>query len=390
MDQTVWNTLHGHIFQLTDPNGTAIVSRLAFHADFILVLLAPFYFFWQNPQMLLILQTVITAAGVFFVYFLSRDILKNKTLALVFSVVFLLNPSLQRSVIYDFHAVTLATTFLLGAFYFMYKKKYTWFIVFALLAGITKEQIWAIIALFGLYIAFFQKRRVLGLAVFVISTVIAYLLIWKFIPQAAGAQHFALSYYSNGDITDSPTSLLKSFLFSPGKTFALLDSPARISYLNKLFAPVGYLSIFSPLLLIFAGPDLAINMLSSKAELYQIYYQYTAAITPFILISSIFGAGFLLKKIRQVSPFILSVYLVVVSLYTAYLYGPLPGAKEPNLDMITKVNPDKNAINRLLSAIPQKYSVAASNSLGAHLTHRTYLFTIPAGLDNADYIVFFC
>ena len=43
MDQTVWNTIHGRIFQLTDPNGTTNISRLAFHADFILVLIAPLY-----------------------------------------------------------------------------------------------------------------------------------------------------------------------------------------------------------------------------------------------------------------------------------------------------------------------------------------------------------
>ena len=30
MDQTVWNTVHGRFFQLSDPNGTATVSRLAF------------------------------------------------------------------------------------------------------------------------------------------------------------------------------------------------------------------------------------------------------------------------------------------------------------------------------------------------------------------------
>jgi len=183
-------------------------------------------------------------------------------------------------------------------------------------------------------------------------------------------------------------ALLQSFFFSPIKTFNLIIDPARISYLIKLFAPVGYLAIFSPLFLIFAGPDLAINLLSGKSELYQIYYQYTAAITPFIFIASIFGARFLLERIRFITPFILSLYLIVTGIYSAYLFGPLPGSKEPNLDMITRTNPDAKDIDRVLDAIPSQYSVTTSNSLGSHVTHRAYLFTIPNGWDNADYIIF--
>lgn len=388
MEQTVWNTLHGNIFEFTNPNGTNIVSRLSFHADFILVLFAPIYFFWQDPRMLLVSQAVVTGAGAFFVYLIAKDLLKNKNLALVFALIYFLNPSLQRSVIYDFHAVTLATTLLLGSFYFMYKKKYGWFVLFSLLAALTKEQIWAIIALFGIYIFIFQKKRVFGSFVFIASSCVLYLLIWRIIPHVAGSQHFALSYYSNGEAASSPTALLEQFLFSPVKTIGLVLQPERLDYLNALFSPLGYLAIFSPLFLIFAGPDLVINLLSTKGELYQIYYQYTAAITPFIFIASIFGVAFLLKRFRFITPSLLIVYLVLSGIYTSYLYGPLPGAKSPNLDMVTKVNSDKEKINMVLSDIPSQYSVATSNSLGSHVTHRQYLFTIPYGWDDADYVIF--
>ena len=388
MEQTIWNTLHGHIFEFTNPNGTTIVSRLAFHADFILVLLAPIYALWQDPRLLLLIQTAILGLGAFFVYGLSTLVTKNKNVSLVISLLYLLNPSLERAVIYDFHAVTLATTFLLGAFYFMYQKKYIWFVLLAILAGICKEEIWAIDALFGLYILVFQKKKMLGSTVFAGSVLILYTLIWKIIPQAAGSQHFALSYYSNGEVTDSPTSLIKLFLFSPLKTLSLLMDSARLMYLNQLLLPIGYLGLLAPLFLIFASPDLVINLLSSKAELHQIYYQYSSAITPFLFISTIFGAAFVLKRLKKIPEIVLLAYLVCAGLYSAYLYGPLPGAKSPNLDMITKPMPDRITINRLLGAIPSQYSVSTSNSLGSHVTHRQYLFTMPYGWDKADYIIF--
>jgi uncharacterized membrane protein len=138
MDQAVWNTIHGRIFQITDPNGTAIISRLAFHADFILVLISPLYLIWSNPQMLLLLQTVTLAFGAVFVYLIANHLLRNKSLALTLSAVFLLNPSLQFSNLYDFHAIVLGTTLLLATFYFFLRRKYLLFLIFAFLSGATK------------------------------------------------------------------------------------------------------------------------------------------------------------------------------------------------------------------------------------------------------------
>lgn len=389
MAQTVWNTLHGNIFEFTNPNGLNIVSRFSFHADVFLVLLAPFYAIWQDPRMLLVLQVLLTGGGVLFVYLLARDITKEKSLALVFSLLYLLNPSLERSVIYDFHAVTISTTFLLGAFYFVYKKRYWYFLFFAVLAALTKEQIWAVIALFGLYILFIQKNYKLGLAVFFTSISVLYALIWYVIPSFAGSQHFALSYYSNGQISDSPTSLIKFYLFSPAKAVELISDPTRINYLTKLLLPLGLLPLGAPLILIFTLPDLTINLLSTKSELYQIYYQYTAAITPFLFTAAIITMGYLLRKLPKVPTVIFILYLAVIGGYYSFLYGPLPGAKEPNLDMITKPFPEKKTIDKLLSTIPQEASVATSNSLGSHVANRRYLFTHPYGWNKADYVIFY-
>src|SRR3989344_5309848 len=75
MDQTVWNSLHGRFFEFTDPSGTEIVSRLAYHADFILIILSPFYLLWEDSRMLLLIQTVVIALGAYFVYRISDFVL---------------------------------------------------------------------------------------------------------------------------------------------------------------------------------------------------------------------------------------------------------------------------------------------------------------------------
>lgn len=385
MDQTVWNTINGRIFELTDPNGTNIISRLAIHADFILILLSPFYLLWESPKMLLLIQTVILALGTGFVYAIAKKAIKNKNLALTFGVLFLLNPALQFTNLYDFHGVTLSTTFLLGSFYFLMKKKYLPLLIFSILAGLTKEHVWLITALFGFYI-FFSKKRFFGIIIFAMSIFLFYYLIWHAIPNALGNKHFALSYYS--EFGDSPTQIVKNIFLSPQKTLSVVTQKDQLIYLKNLFLPVGFIPIFAFPFMIFSIPDLFINLLSKNPNLHQIYYQYSASITPFILISTIFGVKNLKKWFPKIPNAIFICYLVFFTLVSTYHYGPLPGAKKPNIAMFTRQLPEAKYIDNFLSTIPPKYSIAATNNVGSHLSHRQKIYTIPVGIDKADYIVF--
>lgn len=393
MDQTVWNTAHGRIFQLTDPDGTLPISRLSVHADFILILISPLYLLFPNPKILLFLQTFILALGAFAVFLISKEIIRNKNISLAFSITYLLNPAIQFTNLYDFHPVTLATTFLLFTFYFFLKRKYILFLIFAILAGLTKEEEWAIVGIFGIFIAIRSylehvkdrwKNIFIGIIIFIIGVLASYLLIGKIIPLVKGSDHFALSYYS--DFGGSTTEILKNIIFNPLKTIFTLLGKDQIYYLEQLFGPLGFLSILSPLYLIFAIPDLLIDLLSNNLQLHQIYYQYSASITPFIFISSIFGAKYLVTKIKKISFEHVSLYLIFSTLFFAYITGPLPATKQSNTDMISKPLLNSERISKFLSKIPKKYSIASTNNLGSHLSRRQNIYTIPIGLDRADVI----
>ncbi len=386
MAQTVWNTTQGNIFTLTDPNGTREVSRLAYHADFILVLLSPFYALWQDPRMLLFIQTLVLSMGGVFVYLIARHILENRTLSLALSLCYFLNPAVQYTNLYDFHSVSLATTFLLAAFYFIQKKYFTLTLVFLILAGITKEQVWLINALLGLYILFIAKQRKLGLFIFTTSSFLFYYLLWIAIPNSLGSTHFALEYYS--DFGDSPGAVLKNIFFEPIKTIQALLLPDRIGYLKQLFLPLGYLSFLAPFYLIFAGPDLGINLLSTNPTLHQIYYQYSSTVTPFIFISAIFSMKLIRIYIPEIPHLAFAVLIFITTLISAYTYGPLPGAKKPNLDMFTKPLSIRQVVDEQIKEIPEHESVSASNNLGSHLSHRKSIYVVPYGIREADNVLF--
>src|SRR6185437_8814861 len=123
------------------------------------------------------------------------------------------------------------------------------------------EEVWLTVALFGLLLFFSHKKRLFGSLLFLFSLAMFYILFWYAIPITLGAQHFALAYLS--DFGDNPTKIVKSMILSPVKIFLTVIEHSRLDYLKQLFLPVGYLSIFFPFLLIFAVPDLLIDLLSS-------------------------------------------------------------------------------------------------------------------------------
>ncbi|MEK7502173.1 MAG: alpha/beta fold hydrolase [Patescibacteria group bacterium] len=386
MDQAVWNTIHGRIFKITDPNGTDIISRLSFHADFLLILISPLYLIWSHPKMLLLLQSVVLGSGALFVYLISKNVLKNKNISLAFSLAYLLNPSLQFANLYDFHPVTLATAFLLGAFYFLIKKRHLWLSIFLILAALTKEQVWVIASLFGIYLFFVDKKRFLGILLTVFSLSVFYYLIAKAIPMARGAQHFALSYYS--DFGESPLVIIRNIFLSPGKIIETLLHKEQLIYLIRIFSPLGFLSLFYPMILVFTLPDFFINLLSNNSQLREIYYQYTAAITPFIFISAIYGVSILRKRFSQLPLKFFTWYLLIAAILGAYYIGPLPGSKNPGISMFTRQLAERKIISEFLEGIPPQFSIASTNNLGSHLSRRQKIYTIPVGIDKADMIVF--
>lgn len=386
MAQTVWNTVHGNIFMLTDPNGTREISRLAFHSDFILILLSPFYLIWEDPRMLLVIQTLVLSLGGIFVYKISNHVLKNKNLSLVFALGYFISPAVNFTNLYDFHSVTLATTFFLGAFYFIFKKKYGAMLILLVLAAITKEQVWVITGLTGAYLFFAHKKRLLGASIFLISFFIFYILIWYLMPQSLGKEHFAVSYYS--DFGDSPLKIIGNIFLSPLKTLQTLLLPDRLLFIKQIFLPLGYLSFFAPLFLIFAGPDLAIDLLSANPPLHQIYYQYSATITPFVFISAIFAVKFIRSKIPQIPYNAFSLMLILLTLISAYDFGPLPFAKRPSINTYRRPLPERAIMDEYISSLSPDEKISATNNIGAHLSHRRNIYVVPQGLDIADRVIF--
>lgn len=417
MDQTVWNTINGRVFLLTNPDGTNIMSRLGIHSDFILIILSPLYILWSDPRMLLLIQTLVIASGALFLYLLSNKVLNNKNISLLLSISYLLNPFIQKQNLFDFHPVSLATTFLIASFYYLYLKKYKVFLIFLLLSTMTKENVFLVSSIFGLYILItnnkgkiqnlykykttpnklsfiflsfkdfiLNKNNLLGMILFLISFAAFYLLVAKFIPEARGDSHFALSYYKN--FGDDTFDLIKNIFLVPNKIISVFFSIDSFNYIKKILLPVGYLPLLSPAYLAFTIPDFIINLASSNQNLRSIHYHYMALITPFVYISSIFGIKRILKNNSRFLTNLIIYYLIFFALLGTFQYGSLPGSQNPALEIYNKKKENAGQISAFLKRIPDGLSIASTNNLGSHLSQRQKIYTLPIGIKEADVVLF--
>ncbi len=404
MHQTVYNTFsaikmgdYSRFLELTNPHGFDQVKRMAIHNDMLLALLSPFYFIYNGPETLLVIQSIVLGSGAFALFGIAQHVLaksKNKHLfSLLVSLSFLFFPAMQRANEFDFHAVTLATTLLLYMFYFFLKKRYGWSYFFFALSVLSKEEVALSTAFFGIYILYRERKSwKFGLTILISSIIWFLVSILIIIPTFRSDTHFALKYYS--DFGDSPMKVILGIVSHPVSILKYIWRSDTLRYFTDLLGPVGFLSLFSPLVLLIALPECAIDLFSNSLNMRNIFYHYTSVITPFIFISAVYGFAVIEKctvRIRSTKIKMGTVALLVLvscTVYFSYLISPLPFLPQQNVHPFLwpqKDTQDATMWKEILA--DERLKIMATGHSAPLFSSRRYLYTFSDRYDLADYVV---
>jgi uncharacterized membrane protein len=418
VNQAFWNTVHGRPLQFTNWRGVELDlandSRLAMHVEPIYFVLAPIYWLWQQPETILILQTIILALGALPVFWLARDRLRSHLAGVAFAAVYLLFPGLEAANMWEFHAVALAAPLLLFAFYFGQKGRWGLLWLFALLAMATKEEVSLSVLVMGFGFAVWglvRARRALapprssrawlrrairtplvihGAALMLVAALWFVVAVFVIVPHFEGSRSPYLSYYnqlSGGAAAGG----------GKGGVVALLTAAVRavfnrrnVQYLIDLYTPVAFLSIFSPLALAISAPDLAINLLSTHEPMHFVEkYHYVAPLLPGIMISAILGVAWLSRQIARLTKLprhtvVLALTGIVFAstLYYHHYHGYTPLARAFESYQVSSHHRVGEAIAR---SIPIEAAVSAQPNLNPHVSGRKTLYRFPY-IGDAEYI----
>lgn len=345
MHQAVSNTAHGHLFEMTDPNFYFQGHRLGYHFDPILALFAPAYMLFNNAMVLIIGQAVAVVSGAMAVYLLALYELKNKFYAVMLATSYLLYFPVQMTVIADYHNVTLATALLLWAFYWAETRRYKISYCAIVLAWLAKENVPLVTAGMGFY--FFLKGRKKFGSSLMATSVLWFAIVYKVImPYFRVGRHFAETYYT----ADIVVNLHRLF------------SPASFSYLFELLEPFLFVPLLAPQLLLIALPEWLINLLSANGNMRELQYHYTALLSPFILIATIYA----LKKVPHKKFFI--ILMLCANLYFSFAQGSFGKKYTPDVAGLQVIAKWQNILR------DDNLPVATSGHLAPYFSGRRYFY----------------
>ena len=379
LTQAVWSTANGRFLEMTDLQGRQF-SRLGAHFDPLVALLAPLWWLWPSPDMLLVVQGVGVALGAVPVFLLARKHLGGEWSGLCFALVYLLYPPTQWLVVDDFHPVALATPLLLGAIWFLDEDRLLPFALCAVAACLTKEQVGLVVAMLGIWHAFGHGRKRAGLVIFVAGALVAVIAAAVVIPHYApgGGSPFAARYDAVGG---SPAGIVETAVLHPLRLLQIAFEGRDIGYLWELLAPLGGLPLLAPLVTLSALPEIALNVLSGTPTQSSIHYHYTAGAIPGLIAGAVLGGAKLRRRWPGLWPW-LGRGLVALVLVAGIVMGPLPVWRHVPFGSTLGarhhiVTEHDRAAARVIRAVPDDAPVSATNNLGAHLSERRRIFSFP-------------
>lgn len=379
LTQAVWSTAHGDVLQVTSLRGTQM-SRLGAHFDPIVAALAPLWWLWPDPELLLVTQAFAVALGALPVFLLARKHLGSEWAGAGFALTYLLYPPTQWLVLDDFHPVAFATPLLLTAIWFLDEERLLPFAIAAALACLTKEQVGLTVAVLGLWFAVRHGRGRAGGVIAALGATVALAATAIVVPRYApgGGSPFAHRYDAVGG---SPAGILETALTHPLRLLEAAFQSRDLGYLKHLLLPLLGLPLLAPLLLLSAVPELALNVLSSTRTQTSIHFHYTAAAIPGLIAGAVLGASFVQRRRPALTPWLVRGSVVAVAL-SGVLLGPLPVWRHvpfgETLAARNHIVSDHDRVAaRALRLIPAAAPVSATNTLGAHLSARKRIFSFP-------------
>jgi uncharacterized membrane protein len=365
--QVMWNIIHGSIY-----NSILGVDFPANHMHLISFLLAPVYAVFPHPFTLLFLQSLALGMGAYPLYLIAKSALGHKW-ALVISVMYLTYPCVSFVNLYEFHPVAFSTIFLLFMLYYFERNRFGMYLLFMFLAMSCQENIPLVIAAMGIY-SLLRRRK----------------LRWIFVPILSGAIYFSLCvsvlmpYFNNNTMNflglyshlgGSYGEIILGIIKNPIGILKLMFTRHKIAYLNKLFAPVLYIPLLSPVSLFPLLPLFFQHLLSNRVQETFIHYHYTAEMIPFIFLGLVYGAknilslGWLRERQRMFAGF-LFLFACVCSLHLGpyiRLMREAPLVLERDYADIQK--------ERFLRKVPADAAVVSTFEFLAHLVNRRRLYS---------------
>jgi uncharacterized membrane protein len=349
------------------------------HASYLLVLVAPLYWLWADPRLLLALQVVGLAIPALSVYLIGTRRLGSPLAGLAVAAAYLAFPALQWAAIWHFHPETLAAGFLGLAALAADRQRWRPMAGWLALALLAKEDVGLVVAGFGALLWTTGQapvgRRVLaaGLGWFLLTALVL-------IPLTNGrpSPHLELNYGITGSGPAAVVGAVPTLVENLGRN---LTAGQGDTYLLVIFTAFLGLPLVDPRWLLPVAPPILLNLAAIHGYQQEIRYQYLATTAPFLALAAIAGLRPLARRPAALA--VVLVLLVAVAGYLDHRVGPAPWSSQ--FPRPAQDSPVNQARRQALAMIDPAAPVSAHYHLVPHLTHRTHSYEFPNPFTPANW-----
>ncbi len=359
-------TLQGKILY-----STAGQYQLAHHFSPILFLLVPIYWLFPHAQTLLVVQGLLLTLGGYLIYVLAREHNYSHRASLIMEGLFFINPLVWGVSLFDFHEIAFAIPALLVMFLGMKRKNVILFGLGLFVALISKEDVVITLGIFGCILMIYdylQHKKIEKISVIIFCGAILTYGIGILVSRlfSGGESPPILSYFSNRyAYIGLPLKTAISMAFH---TAFSIDS---LFLIGAYLAPLAFLPLLSPRLVIPGLLVMLSGILSTYFGQHSELMQYPAAAIPFLFVAFMEVLPRILKN-QQIQLIINKSHnrAVTYSIIFVVLIS-LSIISEGRIQLASLPNKHCEAINQVISLVPDNATVTASNIIFPHLCSRT-------------------
>lgn len=330
--------------------------KLSAHVELIYALISPFYWIWNDPRMLLILQVIFVCSGAIALYKLSEKKRLNVYISLALVISYLMFYGVQNALWFDVHSSVFAAGVLAWFIYLLETKRLKLSILFFILAITAKENI-AIItfAISIMYLIVNREKKYLIYAT--VSIVYLLFIYFVYFPQIVQVDYL---YENSGGLLSGLS--LTGFFDSQDKRDTLIYS----------FLSFGFLPLLLPVMLLPMIADLSTYFIlaSELTGSHGLFMHYRVTLAPLMVVATIYA----IAKFKWLNKWYLSVYLLIFTLFCQY-YLHLPLSYLTKQWFWTQHVAVAN-IQNVIKQLPEDASVVSQNNISPRIAHRDKIYTL--------------
>lgn len=400
MDQAVWNTSQGRVLERTPlyrhpADGSRYENRLLdAKLELVLLPVSALYWLWPDPRVLLVVQTLLLAAGAIPLYLLVYHGTRSTGLALLLGAAYLVYLPLHYVSMADMHPSALMVPFLIASWLAMRRGQWPWYYVWLLLALCCRIDAAFVALALGVVVALSQ-REARRQGVYTVALAVA----WLVINFAVVVPLVRQLYSGAGDLVSrrfgvlgsGPVDVLRTVITRPAFVLRRLLNRDNAQALVDLLAPTGFSCLLAPLALVPALPVLGINLLAESAWQGSIHAHYMAPVIPFVWIAVAEGVTWLAVRRSRRWAAVLSTFILLNTLLATWALSPYPPGRSFRLADYVQASIYEANLRAVIAEVPGGTTVCAQSDIHPHLSQRRDAALFPrcrlTGEQETEYVV---